>query len=63
VLEARSRLYENLAPVMGDPHVWVVDRVAASVEEYVRAFDLFGSTGLLGLGETPAGARPSMPLS
>ena len=60
VLEARSRLYENLAPVMGDPHGWVVDRVASSVEEYVRAFDLFGSTGLLGLGERPAGARPSM---
>jgi D-tagatose-1,6-bisphosphate aldolase subunit GatZ/KbaZ len=63
VLAARSRLYENLAPVMGDPHGWVVDRVAASVEEYVRAFNLFGSTGLLGLGEPLAGAKPSTPLS
>jgi D-tagatose-1,6-bisphosphate aldolase subunit GatZ/KbaZ len=63
VLEARSRLYENLAPVIGNPHGWVVDRVAASVEEYVRAFNLFGSAGLLGLGETHAGAKQSTSLS
>jgi D-tagatose-1,6-bisphosphate aldolase subunit GatZ/KbaZ len=63
VLEARSRLYENLAPVMGDPHGWVVDRIAASVEEYVRAFNLFGSARLLGLGETHAGAKHSTSLS
>jgi D-tagatose-1,6-bisphosphate aldolase subunit GatZ/KbaZ len=47
VVEARSRLYENLEPVMGDPHGWVVERIAASVEKYVRAFDLFGSERLL----------------
>ena len=35
VVESRSRLYENLTPVMGDPHGWVVDRIAASIEKYV----------------------------
>jgi D-tagatose-1,6-bisphosphate aldolase subunit GatZ/KbaZ len=48
VVESRSRLYENLTPVMGDPHGWVVDRIAASIEKYVRAFNLFGSAELLG---------------
>jgi hypothetical protein len=48
VVESRSRLYENLAPVMGDPHGWVVRRIAASIEKYVWAFNLFGSAELLG---------------
>jgi hypothetical protein len=48
VVESRSRLYENLTPVMGDPHGWVVDRKAASIEKYVRAFKLFGSAEPLG---------------
>jgi hypothetical protein len=48
VVESRSRLYENLTPVMGDPYGWVVDRIAASIEKYVRAFNLFGSAELLG---------------
>ena len=48
VVESRSRLYENLTPVMGDPHGWVVDRIAAPTEKYVRAFNLFGSAQLLG---------------
>ena len=47
VVEARSRLYGNLVPVLKDPHGWVVDRIAASIEAYVRAFELFGSTRLL----------------
>ena len=47
VVDARSRLYKNLRPVLGDPHGWVVERVATSVEKYVRAFGLFGSTRLL----------------
>lgn len=42
VLKARSRLYSNLAPVMRDPHGWVVERIAEPIEEYVRAFNLFG---------------------
>jgi hypothetical protein len=51
VAEARERLYGNLRPVMGDPHGWVVARIAASIERYVRAFCLFGSTQLLGLDQ------------
>lgn len=43
VLEARTRLYGNLGPVMGDPHAWVVDRIAISVEKYIEAFNLFGA--------------------
>ena len=49
VVESRSRLHENLRPVMGDPHGWVVDRKAASIEKYVRAFNLFGSAEQLGV--------------
>jgi D-tagatose-1,6-bisphosphate aldolase subunit GatZ/KbaZ len=59
VVESRSRLYENLTPVMGDPHGWVVGRIAASIEKYVRAFNLFGSAELLGLGEAHAGRNQS----
>jgi D-tagatose-1,6-bisphosphate aldolase subunit GatZ/KbaZ len=59
VVESRSRLYENLTPVMGDPHGWVVGRIAASVEKYVRAFNLFGSAELLGLSEAHAGRKQS----
>lgn len=49
VVEARARLYENLRPIMSDPHGWVVERVANSIEKYVQAFNLFGSTSLFGL--------------
>ena len=55
VVEARLRLYDNLAPVSGDPHGWVVERVATSVEKYVRAFGLFGSTWLLSTDGTKYG--------
>jgi len=48
VVESRSRFYENLTPVMGDPHGWVIDRIAASIEKYARAFNLFGSAEQLG---------------
>jgi tagatose-1,6-bisphosphate aldolase non-catalytic subunit AgaZ/GatZ len=51
VVQARCRLYENLQPVMEDPHRWVVERVATSIERYVRAFYLFGSTELLSLDQ------------
>ena len=49
VVEARRQLYGNLAPIMGDPHDRVVERIALSIEKYVRAFNLFGSTKLLGV--------------
>jgi hypothetical protein len=47
VIEARSLLYDNLTSVMTDPDGWVVERIATSIERYVRAFNLFGSAGLL----------------
>ena len=59
VVESRSRLYENLTPVMGDPHGWVVGRIAASIEKYVRAFNLFGSAELLDLSEAQDGRKQS----
>jgi hypothetical protein len=34
--------------VMGDPHGWVVDRIAASIEKYVQSFNLFGPAEQLG---------------
>ena len=47
VAEARSRLYGNLERVMDNPHGWVVNRIAMSIEKYVWAFNLFGSARLL----------------
>lgn len=43
VLAARQRLYDNLRPIMGDPHQWVVDRITASIERYIVAFNLFNA--------------------
>lgn len=43
VQRARQQLYRNLAPLMGDPHRYVVDWIAASIERYVVAFNLFNS--------------------
>lgn len=57
VLQARSRLYDNLRPVLGDPHEWVVERISERIEDYVRAFGLFGfdSTSNSGLNHRLAG--------
>jgi D-tagatose-1,6-bisphosphate aldolase subunit GatZ/KbaZ len=49
VLEARQALYSHLAPVLDDPHRFVVDRVARSMEHYVTNFHLFDSCTLLDL--------------
>jgi tagatose-1,6-bisphosphate aldolase non-catalytic subunit AgaZ/GatZ len=46
VVEARARLYANLGPVMGDPNVYVVDRIARAMDRYVNAFHLFDSLTL-----------------
>jgi len=46
VVAARERLYENLRPVLGDPHQVVVDRIAAAIDRYVVAFHLFDSVAL-----------------
>jgi len=46
VVEARRRLYANLATVMMDPHSYVVERIARAIEKYVDAFGLFDSVTL-----------------
>jgi D-tagatose-1,6-bisphosphate aldolase subunit GatZ/KbaZ len=40
VSQARRRLYENLTHEMDDPHAYVVDRIAESIEAYITAFNL-----------------------
>jgi hypothetical protein len=40
VVEARQRLYDNLATVMPDPHRYVVDRVVQAMARYIVAFNL-----------------------
>ncbi len=46
VMEARQRLYANLASVMRDPHAYVVDRIARAIDKYITAFGLFDSMTL-----------------
>ncbi len=43
VLAAREQLYANLAPIMGDPHRWVVDQVTWAIERYIVSFHLFNA--------------------
>lgn len=43
VITARERLYNNLAPTMNDPHQWVVMTIAAAIERYIVAFNLFNA--------------------
>jgi len=43
VVTARQRLYDNLRPIMGDPHRLVVDWITASIERYIVAFHLFNA--------------------
>ncbi len=47
VQEARRKLYDNLSPVMSDPHQFVVERIARSMDHYVTRFHLFNSLTLL----------------
>jgi len=58
VLETRQRLYANLRYELADPHAYVVDRIAASMQRYVDAFNLRGSAARLGLAQPREGARP-----
>jgi D-tagatose-1,6-bisphosphate aldolase subunit GatZ/KbaZ len=48
VLAARERLYAHLAPVLPDPHGYVVDRIAAAIDRYINHFNLFAALELLG---------------
>lgn len=47
VIAARSRLYDNLSPVLPDPHGYVVDRIGRAIDRYACQFHLFGSLELL----------------
>ncbi len=47
VLAARQRLYDNLSPVLADPHGFVVERIACSMERYITHFHLFDAATLL----------------
>ena len=49
VLDARQRLYANLAQVFPDPHHMVVTRIAQAIDAYVNAFGLFDAGHLLDL--------------
>jgi D-tagatose-1,6-bisphosphate aldolase subunit GatZ/KbaZ len=40
VLAARKQLYDNLQPVLPDPHGYVVDVIGRSIEKYLREFNL-----------------------
>jgi D-tagatose-1,6-bisphosphate aldolase subunit GatZ/KbaZ len=48
VRAARQTLYEHLAFVTPDPHAYVVESVARSIEHYVDAFNLYDAMSLLG---------------
>ena len=47
VKEARQRLYCNLGEIMPDPGEYVVDRIAAAIEKYIKAFNLVDSNKVL----------------
>lgn len=48
VILARERLYENVRGACPEPHSWVVEQIAQSIEKYVDAFRLRGSLSLIG---------------
>jgi tagatose-1,6-bisphosphate aldolase non-catalytic subunit AgaZ/GatZ len=47
VQQARRTLYEHLALVAPDPHAYVVEAIARSIEHYVDAFNLYDAATLL----------------
>jgi D-tagatose-1,6-bisphosphate aldolase subunit GatZ/KbaZ len=50
VQKARRQLYDNLAPILPEPHQYVVRRIALAIDAYVNAFGLFNANALLGIG-------------
>jgi len=48
VLAARRALYAHLAIVAADPHAYVVEAVARSIEHYVDAFNLYDAVTAIG---------------
>ncbi len=47
IVAARQRLYANLAPCLVDPHTWVIERIAQSIERYLIHFNLRDSLSIL----------------
>lgn len=47
VVAARQQLYDNLRPILGDPHRYVVDWITHSIERYIVAFHLFDARTVL----------------
>ncbi len=47
VVAAREQLYAHLSLVQADPHAYVVESVARSIERYVDAFNLYDAATLL----------------
>ncbi len=47
VEEARERLYNALRFVLPDPHAYIIDRIAASIDHYINRFNLFNSIARL----------------
>jgi D-tagatose-1,6-bisphosphate aldolase subunit GatZ/KbaZ len=45
VASARRQLYQNLLPVMADPHTYVVDAIGRVVARYIRKFNLLEAKG------------------
>jgi D-tagatose-1,6-bisphosphate aldolase subunit GatZ/KbaZ len=43
VIAARQQLYDNLQPILPDPHQYVLDQIAACIERYVLSFGLSNS--------------------
>lgn len=54
VVAARERLYANLTPIMGAPHVYVVEWIARAIERYIVAFHLFNALTYFEDGYEPA---------
>lgn len=50
VIAARAQLYDNLRPIMPDPHGYVVARIAAAIDRYINAFNLFDALTLFDTG-------------
>jgi D-tagatose-1,6-bisphosphate aldolase subunit GatZ/KbaZ len=48
VLAARAQLYENLRPVINDPHGYVIDKIVAPIDRYINCFNLFNLNNRLG---------------
>ena len=58
VQATRQQLYANLAPILPDPHQYVVQRIALAIDAYVNAFGLFNANALLATDTKIDSTRP-----